>query len=133
MKSASEKFPCIFLKTYFEDENQHAINSFTNSLQEIKHVTLELGGKSPLIIFSDAHLDNAVKGAMLANFSNQGQVCSNGTRVFVEESIAEEFLKRLVDRVARWTKNICINANIQNIPLLFFVERMFMTVYFIMP
>ena len=44
--------------------------------QDIKHVTLELGGKSPLIIFSDADLENAVKGAMLANFSNQGQVRS---------------------------------------------------------
>ncbi|GFN83524.1 betaine aldehyde dehydrogenase [Plakobranchus ocellatus] len=65
----------------------------------IKHVTLELGGKSPLIIFSDADLDNAVKGAILANFSNQGQVCSNGTRVFVEESIAEDFLAKLIERV----------------------------------
>ena len=51
--------------------------------QGIKHVTLELGGKSPLIIFEDAHLDNAVKGAMLANFSNQGQVSrfTSSTRV----------------------------------------------------
>ena len=46
-------------------------------LQDIKHVTLELGGKSPLIVFSDADLDNAVKGAILANFSNQGQVQDN--------------------------------------------------------
>ncbi|GFR59094.1 NAD/NADP-dependent betaine aldehyde dehydrogenase [Elysia marginata] len=45
------------------------------------------------------NLDNAVKGAILANFSNQGQVCSNGTRVFVEESIAEEFLAKLIERV----------------------------------
>ena len=42
--------------------------------QDIKHVTLELGGKSPLIIFEDCHLDNAVTGAMLANFLSQGQV-----------------------------------------------------------
>ena len=47
---------------------------FTNLLQGIKHVTLELGGKSPLIIFDDCHLDNAVTGAMLANFLSQGQV-----------------------------------------------------------
>uniref|UniRef100_A0A2C9JJL8 Aldehyde dehydrogenase domain-containing protein n=1 Tax=Biomphalaria glabrata TaxID=6526 RepID=A0A2C9JJL8_BIOGL len=66
---------------------------------DIKHVTLELGGKSPLIIFADADIDNAVKGAMLANFCNQGQVCSNGTRVFVEESIASEFLSKLIMRV----------------------------------
>ena len=44
------------------------------SFQDIKHVTLELGGKSPLIIFDDCNLDNAVTGAMLANFLSQGQV-----------------------------------------------------------
>ena len=41
----------------------------------IKHVTLELGGKSPLLVFSDADLENAVKGAMMANFLTQGEVC----------------------------------------------------------
>ncbi|XP_076435384.1 4-trimethylaminobutyraldehyde dehydrogenase-like [Babylonia areolata] len=69
--------------------------------QGITPVTLELGGKSPLIIFEDADLDNAVKGAMLANFTNQGQVCSNGTRVFVQRGMVEEFLKRLVERTGR--------------------------------
>ena len=43
-------------------------------LQDIKHVTLELGGKSPLIIFEDSNMENAVKGAMMANFLTQGQV-----------------------------------------------------------
>nr|KAG5688096.1 hypothetical protein BaRGS_031289 [Batillaria attramentaria] len=46
-------------------------------------------------------MENAIKGAMLANFSNQGQVCSNGTRVFVQKGILEEFLKQLVDRTQR--------------------------------
>lgn len=45
--------------------------------------TLELGGKSPLIIMSDANLDEAVKGTLMANFYTQGQVCSNAARVFV--------------------------------------------------
>ena len=49
----------------------------------LKHVTLELGGKSPLIVFDDASLDDAVSGALLANFYSAGEVCSNGTRVFV--------------------------------------------------
>ena len=49
----------------------------------LKHVTLELGGKSPLIVFDDADLDNAVSASLLANFYTQGEVCSNGTRVFV--------------------------------------------------
>ena len=64
----------------------------------LKHVTLELGGKSPLIVFEDADIDNAVSGALLANFYSAGEVCSNGTRVFVHKSIREEFVRRLVKR-----------------------------------
>jgi betaine-aldehyde dehydrogenase len=66
----------------------------------LKHVTLELGGKSPLIIFDDAHLDNAVSGALLGNFYSAGEVCSNGTRVFVHRKIKEAFLQRLVARTS---------------------------------
>ncbi|XP_033103522.1 4-trimethylaminobutyraldehyde dehydrogenase A-like [Anneissia japonica] len=66
---------------------------------DIKKITLELGGKSPLIIFADCNIDNAVKGAMLANFMTQGEVCSNGTRVFVEQSIKDEFLEKLLDKI----------------------------------
>ncbi|AHG44491.1 4-trimethylaminobutyraldehyde dehydrogenase [Rhizobium leguminosarum bv. trifolii CB782] len=64
----------------------------------LKHVTMELGGKSPLIVFDDADLDSAVGGAMLGNFYSTGQVCSNGTRVFVQKGIKTEFLKRLKAR-----------------------------------
>ncbi len=67
----------------------------------LKHVTLELGGKSPLIVFADADVDNAVAAAMMANFYTQGEVCSNGTRVFVEESLHDAFVERLVARTAR--------------------------------
>ncbi|XP_078605110.1 4-trimethylaminobutyraldehyde dehydrogenase-like [Branchiostoma floridae x Branchiostoma japonicum] len=67
----------------------------------IKTVTLELGGKSPLIVFADANLDNAVGGAMLGNFLSQGEVCSNATRVFVENSVMDQFLARLVERTGR--------------------------------
>ncbi|HZC14569.1 MAG TPA: betaine-aldehyde dehydrogenase [Thermoleophilaceae bacterium] len=67
----------------------------------LKHVTMELGGKSPLIVFADADLDNAVSGALLANFYTQGEVCSNGTRVFVERPIHNAFLDRLLARVER--------------------------------
>jgi betaine-aldehyde dehydrogenase len=65
---------------------------------QLKHVTMELGGKSPLIVFDDADLDSAVGGAMLGNFYSTGQVCSNGTRVFVHKKIKGEFLKRLKAR-----------------------------------
>jgi len=71
----------------------------SDAAQTLKSVTLELGGKSPLIIFDDAKLDNAVAGALLANFYSSGQVCSNGTRVFVHRSVKAAFLERLVKRV----------------------------------
>jgi betaine-aldehyde dehydrogenase len=71
----------------------------TDAAQSLKHVTLELGGKSPLIVFEDAKLDNAVSGALLANFYSSGQVCSNATRVFVQRSVKADFLARLVKRV----------------------------------
>ena len=66
----------------------------------LKSVTLELGGKSPLIIFDDASLENAVAGALLGNFYSAGEVCSNGTRVFVHRSIKSAFLERLRERTA---------------------------------
>ena len=64
----------------------------------MRHVTMELGGKSPLIIFDDASLEDAVGAAMLANFYSSGQVCSNGTRVFVQKGLKARFLDRLKAR-----------------------------------
>jgi len=65
---------------------------------KMKHATMELGGKSPLIVFDDADIENAIGGAMLGNFYSAGQVCSNGTRVFVQKGIHDRFVKRLVER-----------------------------------
>lgn len=67
----------------------------------LKQVTLELGGKSPLIIFDDADLENAVSAAMLANFYSTGQICSNGTRVFVQKGLKAAFLERLISRTRK--------------------------------
>jgi len=64
----------------------------------LKDVTMELGGKSPLIIFDDADIDNAVSAAMLGNFYTQGEVCTNGTRVFVQESVYPKFIEKLLER-----------------------------------
>src|SRR5438094_8539314 len=66
----------------------------------LKQVTLELGGKSPLIVFDDARLDNAVAGALLGNFYSAGEVCSNGTRVFVHRSVHAAFVERPRTRAA---------------------------------
>lgn len=68
----------------------------------MKRVTVELGGKSPNIVFADADLDKAVPGAAMAVFANAGQICSAGTRLFVHSSIHDEFMERL----AAFTKTI---------------------------
>ena len=67
---------------------------------QMKYVTMELGGKSPCIVFEDADLENAVDGAMMANFYSTGQVCTNGTRVFVPEKWKAVFEKRLLEKMA---------------------------------
>lgn len=74
---------------------------YAAAAEGMKHVTMELGGKSPLVIFDDADLENAVGGAILGNFYSSGQVCSNGTRVFVQKGIKERFLTRLAERLAQ--------------------------------
>ena len=74
---------------------------YASAASQMKHVTMELGGKSPLIIFDDADLENAVSGAILANFYSTGQICSNGTRVFVQRKIQDAFLERLVERLGQ--------------------------------
>jgi betaine-aldehyde dehydrogenase len=76
----------------------------------LKHATMELGGKSPLIIFDDADIDDAVSGAMLGNFYSTGQICTNCTRVFVHKDIEKQFLERLVKR----TKKIMIGDPLQD-------------------
>ena len=69
-----------------------------HAAKDLKKVTLELGGKSPIIIFDDANIDNAINAALVANFYSTGQVCSNGTRVFVQGDIHDEFVDRLGER-----------------------------------
>ena len=72
---------------------------YAAAAEGMKHVTMELGGKSPMIVFEDANIENAVSGAILGNFYSSGQVCSNGTRVFVHKDIKEQFLNRLAARL----------------------------------
>jgi aldehyde dehydrogenase (NAD+) len=69
----------------------------------LKRVTLELGGKSPNIVFADADMNEAVEGSHFALFFNQGQCCCAGSRVFVEEKVYDEFVQRSTDRAKRRT------------------------------
>jgi len=71
------------------------------SSSSLKEVTMELGGKSPLIICEDADLDRAADIAMMANFYSSGQVCTNGTRVFVPRALQARLESKIVERVKR--------------------------------
>ncbi len=78
------------------------------SAGNLKRVSLELGGKSPDIVFADADLDAAVPGASMAVFANSGQICSAGTRLFVEKKVYEEF----TDKVAWFAKNLKVGNGV---------------------
>ena len=85
-------------KISFTGESETGKKVMSDASSSLKEVTLELGGKSPLLIFNDADLDNAISGALLANFYTQGEICTNGTRVFVQSNIYEEFLAKICER-----------------------------------
>ncbi len=69
--------------------------------ENLTKVSLELGGKAPNIVFADADMDQAVSGAMMGIFFNQGQVCCAGSRLFVEEKVKDEFLGRLKEKASK--------------------------------
>jgi len=83
-------------KVSFTGESGTGKKIMSDSASNLKQVTMELGGKSPMLVFDDAKLDNAVAGAMLANFYTQGEVCTNGTRVFVQAGVYDEFVAKAV-------------------------------------
>jgi aldehyde dehydrogenase (NAD+) len=65
----------------------------------LKRLSLELGGKSPNIVFADADMDAAVRGAMTGIFYNKGEVCAAGSRLFLEQSVHDEFMSKLTDKM----------------------------------
>lgn len=73
----------------------------------MKNVSLELGGKSPLIVFDDADLDTAVNSAHIGLFLNQGQCCVASSRLFVQEGIYDDFVKASVEKAAKVTMGSC--------------------------
>ncbi|ELB2848600.1 betaine-aldehyde dehydrogenase [Vibrio alginolyticus] len=85
-------------KVSFTGESGTGKVVMSDSAKTLKQVTMELGGKSPLIIFDDAKLNDAVSAAMVANFYTQGEVCTHGTRVFVHEGIYDDFITQLKAR-----------------------------------
>ena len=91
-------------KISFTGGTETGIKLMKSAANTIKNVSLELGGKSPNIVFADADFETAVDYAIYAIFANQGQVCSAGSRLILEETIYEKFTEELVKRA----KNIKI-------------------------
>lgn len=89
----------------------------------LKEVTMELGGKSPLIVFDDADLDRAADAAMMANFYSSGQVCTNGTRVFVAKSVKAAFEAKIIERVERIRAGDPLDAATNFGPLVSFTHQ----------
>ncbi len=82
----------------------------------LKRITLELGGKSPNIVFADADMDKAIEGSHFALFFNQGQCCCAGSRTFVEEKVYDEFVERSTARAKRRTVGNPLDKNTEQGP-----------------
>lgn len=79
------------------------IKMIRDAAPTLKKLTMELGGKSPNVIFADADLDVAVKGAQAAIFYNKGEVCTAGSRLLVEEKVYDETVEKLAARASKMT------------------------------
>lgn len=88
-------------KIAFTGETNTGKHILRSAAEHIKRVTLELGGKSPNIIFEDADIDEAARSALFGIFYNSGQVCQAGSRILVHESIYDQFLEKLVERAKK--------------------------------
>ncbi len=88
-------------KIAFTGEGNTAKIIMKEASETLKRLTFELGGKSPNIVFADADLDAAIAGAEFGLFFNQGQCCCAGSRLFVEESVHDEFVERISKRAAQ--------------------------------
>ena len=72
-----------------------------NSSSTVKNISLELGGNAPFIVFSDANIDEAIDGFLMAKFRNAGQTCISANRLFVHKSLSNSFTNKLVDRLKK--------------------------------
>ncbi|APZ94744.1 aldehyde dehydrogenase family protein [Fuerstiella marisgermanici] len=88
-------------KIAFTGSGETAQRIMVDAATTLKRLTFELGGKSPNIVFADADLDAAIAGAEFGLFFNQGQCCCAGSRLFVEDSVHDEFVERVVSRASQ--------------------------------
>ncbi len=88
------------------------------SASTVKKVSMELGGHAPFIVFDDANIDEAVKGAMQSKFRNSGQTCICANRIFVHEKIYDEFLNKFTDEVTKIKVGNGLNEGVVSGPLI---------------
>src|ERR1700722_14433243 len=100
-------------KIAFTGEDKTGREIVKASLGNLKRVSLELGGKAPNIVFADADIDAAVKGAITGIFFNQGQVCCAGSRLFLEKSVHDQFMTKLTERVNKMRQGPGIDEQTQ--------------------
>ena len=100
-------------KVAFTGEDKTGQEIVKASAGNLKRVSLELGGKAPNIVFSDADMDAAITGALDAIFYCQGQVCTAGSRLFLEKSIHDEFLSKLTERTGKILQGPGLDENTQ--------------------
>lgn len=101
----------------FTGDSATGINVMKHAADTLKKVSLELGGKSPNIVFADADIEKALDGAQNAAFSAAGQICTAGSRLVVQRSIHEEFVERLADRVRNMSVGEGLDPTIDMGPL----------------
>ncbi|MFN4151016.1 MAG: aldehyde dehydrogenase family protein, partial [Candidatus Sericytochromatia bacterium] len=88
-------------KIAFTGETKTGRIIMTSAAKTLKRVSLELGGKAPNIVFEDADLDHAVTSSLFAIYLNQGQACVSGSRLYVQESIYDKFMEKLIEEAKK--------------------------------
>jgi aldehyde dehydrogenase (NAD+) len=88
-------------KVAFTGDTSTGKGIMRSAAETLKHITLELGGKSPNIVFPDADLDAAVRGATVGIFYGKGEVCAAGSRLLVDKSIKDQFLSKVAERTKK--------------------------------
>ena len=101
--SALSQHPLVD-KVAFTGSTATAKQIMASAAKTLKNITLETGGKSPLLVFDDAELDQAAKWAHLGIFSNQGQICTATSRIFVQDEIYDKFMDKFLETVATVSK-----------------------------
>lgn len=87
-------------KVSFTGSTPVGINLMKQAADKVLRTSMELGGNAPFVVFEDADLDKAVEGVIAAKFRNIGQACTAANRIYVQKSIADEFSKRVSERVS---------------------------------